>query len=259
MIAERKDGRQCDELRPVSIERGVNLYAEGSAVIKWGNTVVHCTASVEDKVPSFLRGTGSGWVSAEYAMLPRAAHDRSSRDVQRGRINGRSSEIQRLIGRTLRAAVDLPLMGERTIWIDCDVLQADGGTRTASITGAFVCLVDALRVIVRRDNLERLPLVAQIAAVSVGKVRGNVMLDLCYEEDSAAEVDCNVIQNSRREFAEFQGTGEGGFFSRGELDKILVAADLGLSYLYTLQKTTLQLSPEEVILFDAISAESADA
>ncbi|MDR1915690.1 MAG: ribonuclease PH [Synergistaceae bacterium] len=254
MSPYRVDGRRHDELRPVSLERGVNRYAEGSAIIRWGNTVVHCTASVEDKVPSFRRGLGAGWLTAEYSMLPRATHDRSPRDVQRGRMSGRSSEIQRLIGRSMRAAVDLTLIGERTILIDCDVLQADGGTRTASITCAFVCLVDALRAIFSVNQSRALPLTSQVAAVSVGKVGGAPMLDLCYEEDSHADVDCNVVMTGLGDFVEFQGTGEGGFFSRTELDDMLRLASIGMSSLFSLQRNSLELSPQESILFDELCA-----
>ena len=245
----RFDGREPHELRDIIIDRGINRYAEGSAVIRWGGTVVHCTASLEEKTPSFLRGSGSGWVSAEYSMLPRATHGRTQRDISKGKLNGRSSEIQRLIGRSLRAAVDLKALGERTVWIDCDVLQADGGTRTASITGAFVCLVDALRVVCRNTDRSTLPLLAQIAAVSAGKVHGSILLDLCYEEDSSAEVDCNVVGNSRGEFAELQGTGEGGFFSKLELEQIITYTDRGLSELFRLQRDVLELSPAEEQLF----------
>ena len=253
-MAGRIDGRGPAHLRPLSIKRGVNRYAEGSAIIEWGHTVVHCTASVEDRVPPFMRGAGTGWVSAEYSMLPRATHERTSRDIAKGRINGRSSEIQRLIGRALRAAVDMSALGERTIWIDCDVLQADGGTRTASITGAFVCLVDALRAIVEAASLARLPLLAQVAALSVGKVNGQVVLDLCYEEDRTAEVDANVVMNSRSEFVELQGTGEGGFFSRAELDAMLAVAGDGLAKVFALQREALSLSVREEHLFDDISS-----
>lgn len=218
---------------------------------------MHCTASLEDKVPSFLRGSGRGWISAEYAMLPRATHDRTPRDASKGKINGRSSEIQRLIGRALRAAVDLERMGERTIWLDCDVLQADGGTRTASITAAFVCLVDALRVLRERASLPVLPLLAQVAALSVGKVAGCPVLDLCYVEDSRAEVDCNVVMNSRGEFVELQGTGEGGFFSRAQLDEMLGLAAKGLDEIFSLQREALLLSADERAFFDAMAVASA--
>lgn len=250
----RSDGREVGELRPVSIDRAVNRYAEGSALIRWGDTIVYCTASVEEKVPPFLKGSGRGWVSAEYAMLPRSTHDRMSRDSTKGKINGRASEIQRLIGRSLRAAVDMSLLGERTIWIDCDVLQADGGTRTASITGAFVALVDALRFVLRNTGaFVQLPLLAQVAAVSVGKISGRMLLDLRYEEDCTAEVDSNIVMNSRGEFVELQGTGENGFFSRVELGEILTLADCGLRRIFAVQREALQLTESERGLFDALS------
>lgn len=250
----RIDGRAPDALRSIEIERKVNRYAEGSSLIRWGHTIVHCTASIEDKVPSFMRGSGSGWISAEYAMLPRATHSRSQRDVQRGRINGRGSEIQRLIGRSLRAAADLDAIGERTVWIDCDVLQADGGTRTASITGAFVCLVDALRNVQSGTPDGGLPLSAQVAALSLGKIGGTLMLDLCYEEDSNADVDFNVVMNSADEFVELQGTGEGGFFTPAELNDLLRLAQSGLSRIFALQRAALDLTPVEEAFFDELGS-----
>jgi len=250
----RLGGRGEAELRPVTIERAVNRYAEGSSLVSWGNTIVHCTASVEDKTPAFLRGTGRGWLTAEYSMLPRSTHDRTQRDVVKGKVSGRASEIQRLIGRSLRAALDLPRIGERTLWIDCDVLQADGGTRTASITGAFVALVDALRYLKREANaFDRLPLAAQVAAVSVGKNAGRMLLDVSYEEDCAAEVDSNIVMTSRGEFVELQGTGENGFFSASELAEILALADGGLRRLFALQREALRLDEDEADLFDALA------
>ncbi|MDR1516384.1 MAG: ribonuclease PH [Synergistaceae bacterium] len=252
--ALRTGGRTARELRALSIERGFNLYAEGSAMIKLGSTIVHCTASVEDRAPGFLRGSGTGWLTAEYDMLPRATHDRTQRDVQKGRINGRSSEIQRLIGRSLRSALDLDAIGERTVWIDCDVLQADGGTRTASITCGFVCLVDAMRTLRKNLSLPKLPMSAQVGAVSVGKVGGAMLLDLDYEEDKSADVDCNIVMNGKGEFVELQGTGENGFFSRSELDEILFVAGEGLQKIFELQREVLSLSPEEAELFDGFSS-----
>lgn len=243
-FCQRADGRAPDELRPVAIERGFNRYAEGSSMIRWGNTIVHCTASVGDSVPSFLKGQERGWLTAEYAMLPRSTGTRTARDSHRGRINGRSSEIQRLIARSLRSALRLDRLGERTITIDCDVLQADGGTRTASITGAFVCLFDALRSISCTDALG-----AQVAAVSVGKVNGMPILDLCYEEDHMAEVDSNVVMDSRGEFVELQGTGEGGTFSREDLDAMLRLAGLGLERLFEIQRECLELDEREKRIF----------
>ena len=241
----RHDGRSPVELRPVLLERGASLYAEGSALISFGNTRVLCTASVEEKVPSFLRGTGSGWITAEYSMLPRATGSRTPRESSMGKVKGRTQEIQRLIGRSLRGAVALPLLGERTIWMDCDVLQADGGTRTASITGAFVALVDALRGLRKKGVLSCLPLHSFVAAVSVGRVEGNLLLDLDYTEDSSAEVDCNVVLNEFGEYVEVQGTGEGHVFSRPELLGLLDMAEKGVSELIDLQKKSLALTEEE--------------
>jgi ribonuclease PH len=250
----RADGRRHDELRDISIERGINRYAEGSALAKWGDTVVHCTATVENRVPSFLRGNGSGWVTAEYSMLPRATKDRNPRDVRKNSPAGRNSEIQRLIGRSLRAAVYLRSLGERTVVLDCDVLQASGGTRTASITAAFVCLVDALRVIAERDRLETVPLASQVAAVSVGLVKGDQLLDMSYEEDSMAEVDCNVVMTSAGEFVELQGTGEKRSFARSDLDYMLGLADVGLKRIFALQRDALGLSSDEISLFNRLAS-----
>jgi len=241
----RCDGRAPEELRPVSIERGFTKYAEGSVRIGFGDTWLICTASVEEKVPAFLRGSGQGWVTAEYSMLPRATETRSPRDSVRGRISGRSHEIQRLIGRSLRAGVELDLLGERTIWVDCDVIQADGGTRTAAITGGFVALVDALRTLRGSGSIDCIPVRAFVAALSVGKVKGEILADLCYEEDSAAEVDCNVVMNDKGEYIELQGTGESGTFLRGELEQLLDIAESGIGRLVQLQKDCLELSETE--------------
>ncbi|MDO5562606.1 MAG: ribonuclease PH [Synergistaceae bacterium] len=249
MGTARIDGRALDELRPITIERGVSRYAEGSALIKWGNTHVLCTASVEDRVPPFMRGRGEGWITAEYSMLPRSTQDRTPRDVSKGKINGRGSEIQRLIGRSLRAAVDMPKLGETTITIDCDVIQADGGTRTASISAGFVALYDALRWLRGNGRIGAIPLKTQIGAVSVGKVRGNPMLDLCYEEDSTAEVDANLIMTGAGDFVEIQGTGEGGYFSRQELEKIIDLGWRGIRKIHAIQRECLELSDEEQRLF----------
>ena len=245
MSIERADGRSANELRPITIERNISRYAEGSAFIKWGNTHVLCTATVEEKVPPFMRGSGDGWVTAEYSMLPRSTHQRMQRDSSKGKINGRASEIQRLIGRSLRASVDMGLLGERSILIDCDVIQADGGTRTASITGGYVALLDALRFIVIYEKLSVIPVKTQIAAVSAGKVSGSVLLDLCYEEDSAAEADTNLVMTSMGSFAEFQGTGEGGTFSRTELDEIINMGWNGIKELHRIQSQVLALTDEE--------------
>ncbi|MBR0108161.1 MAG: ribonuclease PH [Pyramidobacter sp.] len=236
---------QDNSLRPVTMERNCIMHAEGSCLISCGNTKVLCTASVEDKVPPFLRGSGKGWVTAEYALLPRSTAVRVPRDSVKGRINGRSQEIQRLIGRSLRAAVDLEALGERCITLDCDVLQADGGTRTASITGAYVALVDALRWLRGTGAFEKLPLRSQVAAVSVGKVDGRLLLDLCYDEDSSAEVDFNVVMNGHGDFVEVQGTGEGGVFSRAEMNGMLDLAASGIVELMKAQRTTLDWHDEE--------------
>ncbi|NLD04808.1 MAG: ribonuclease PH [Synergistaceae bacterium] len=245
----RIDGREPFELRPIKFQRGFNRYAEGSALVEWGNTKVLCTASVEDKVPSFMRGTGSGWISAEYSMLPRSTHQRTQRDISKGKPNARGTEIQRLIGRSLRAAVDMSRLGEKTIWIDCDVLQADGGTRTASVSAGFIALFDALRWMVSNSMLEEIPVKTQIGAVSAGKVNGLPMLDLCYEEDSAADVDANIIMTSKGEFVELQGTGEGGVFSGAELDEILSLGWKGICEIHRLQAEALELTAEEKAIF----------
>lgn len=237
---------RADALRPVTMERNWNVYAEGSCVISCGRTRVLCTATVEDKVPPFLRGQGKGWVTAEYSLLPRSTAVRVPRDSTKGRINGRSQEIQRLIGRSLRAAVDLDALGERCVTLDCDVIQADGGTRTASITGAYVALVDALRWLRGQGAFEKLPLKSPVAAVSVGKVRGQLLLDLCYEEDSTAEVDFNVVMNGQGDFIEVQGTGEGGVFSREEMAGMLDLASAGIHELMALQRHVLRWADEEV-------------
>lgn len=214
-------------MRPLAITRGYMKHAEGSALIELGDTRVVCTASLEDKVPSFLRGTGKGWVTAEYAMLPRATDQRSPREVTKGRQSGRSMEIQRLIGRSLRAVIDLKAIGERTVWIDCDVIQADGGTRTAAITGSFVALVDALGSLRARGVLAKSPVKDYLAAVSVGIVKGERMLDLRYKEDSAADVDMNVVMTGAGQLVELQGAGEEATFSREELISLLALAESG--------------------------------
>ncbi|MDO4987821.1 MAG: ribonuclease PH [Synergistes sp.] len=249
-MSERFDGRAANEVRKITFERAVNRYAEGSALVRWGNTHVLCTASVEEKIPPFLRGTGSGWLTAEYSMLPRATQERSPREISKGKPNARNSEIQRLIGRSLRAALDLHALGERTITIDCDVLQADGGTRTASICGGFIALFDALRTLRRNELLSIIPLKNQIAAISVGKVSGKILLDLCYEEDSTAEVDSNLVMTAHGEFIELQGTGEGGSFSRAELSEIITCGWHGISEIHKKQKEILELTDEETELFE---------
>jgi len=211
-------------------------HAEGSVLIEMGDTKVICSASVEERVPPFLRNTGKGWVTAEYGMLPRSTHTRTTRDSGLGRGNGRSSEIQRLIGRSLRSITDLTGFGERTIWIDCDVIQADGGTRTASITGAYVALVDAFQKLVKDGIIERVPIKDSVAAVSVGKVKGKILLDLNYEEDSRAEVDMNVVMTGSGRFVEIQGTAEQGAFTRQEMDQLTGVAQKGIRELARIQK-----------------------
>jgi ribonuclease PH len=237
-MPDRHDGRALDRLRPVTISRQFTRYAEGSVLIAFGETKVLCNATVEEKVPSFLRGKGEGWVTAEYSMLPRATHERTQRDSTRGSVNARAQEIQRLIGRALRAAVDRKLLGERTITLDCDVLQADGGTRTASITGAYVALADAIAGLRKSGSLPVSPLIAQIAAVSVGVVQGSPMLDLDYREDSSSDSDVNVVM-SEHGLIEVQGTAEGKVFSRAELDRLLDLAGLGITELFAAQRAAL--------------------
>ncbi|HXR18857.1 MAG TPA: ribonuclease PH [Steroidobacteraceae bacterium] len=231
----RHNGRAADALRPVRFTRRFTCHAEGSVLVEFGETRVLCTASVEETVPPFLRGKAQGWVTAEYGMLPRATHTRSPREAARGKQTGRSQEIQRLVGRSLRAAVDLSALGERTITIDCDVLQADGGTRTASITGGFLALSDACEGLQRRRLIGESPLHGQVAAVSVGIVRGMPMLDLDYTEDSEAETDMNVVMNNGGAFIEVQGTAEGHAFRRHELDALLNLAAAGIGELCALQ------------------------
>ena len=235
---KRSDGRELKALRSVKITRNYLKHAEGSVLIKIGDTKVICSASVEERVPPFLRNTGKGWVTAEYSMLPRSTHTRTSREKGGG--NGRAFEIQRLIGRSLRSVTDLNAFGERTIWIDCDVIQADGGTRTASITGAYVALVDAFRKMVKNDLIEKIPVKDSVAAISVGKVEGEVLLDLNYEEDSKAEVDMNVVMTGAGKFVEIQGTAEGGVFTKKEMDELVKIAQRGIRVLTRIQKKSLE-------------------
>lgn len=237
--AHRPHGRQLDALRPVTMELGAQRFAEGSVLINVGDTRVLTAASVESRVPSFLIDSGKGWVTAEYSMLPRATHTRSRREVKSGRPGGRTMEIQRLIGRSLRAAVDLSQMGEMTVTLDCDVLQADGGTRTASITGAYVALVEALAKSFLAGDLKRWPMIRQIAAVSVGIVDGCPMLDLEYCEDSTADVDMNIVATADGELIEIQGTGEGRGFTRDELDALMDLAMKGIDQLVEQQNAAL--------------------
>ena len=235
----RPSGRAAGELRPVSIQRHYTKHAEGSVLIAYGDTQVLCTASVEERVPPWLRGQGRGWVTAEYGMLPRATHTRGDREAARGRQQGRTVEIQRLIGRSLRAATDLEALGERRIVVDCDVLQADGGTRTAAITGGYVALVDAAARLQASRTLRSSPLHGQIASVSVGVYRGEPVLDLDYAEDSEAETDMNVVMNDAGGFVEVQGTAEGHAFRRGELDAMLELAESGVGRLLAAQREAL--------------------
>ncbi len=235
----RPSGRAADQLRKVSITRGFTRHAEGSVLVAFGDTRVLCTASVENRVPGFLRGKGEGWITAEYGMLPRATHTRSDREASRGKQGGRTLEIQRLIGRSLRACVDRGALGERTITLDCDVLQADGGTRTAAITGAYVALVDAVRWLQSRNALTRDPIHGAIAAVSVGIYRGVPVLDLDYAEDSDCDTDMNVVMNDGGGFIELQGTAEGHAFRREELEAMTALAEAGISELITKQHDAL--------------------
>jgi len=235
----RADGRGASDLRPVRLTTAYLKHAEGSCLVEVGDTRVVCAVSFEDKVPPFLKGKGEGWVTAEYGMLPRATSTRSPREVAKGAPSGRTHEIQRLIGRSLRAVVDMKALGERTVWVDCDVLQADGGTRCASITGAFVALVEGLRQKRRAYAFAEIPVTDYVAAVSVGKVGEAILLDLNYEEDSSAHVDMNIVKTGRGRFVEVQGTAEGHPFSEEELAALMATADKGIRELVALQKKTL--------------------
>ena len=239
MTVVRPSGRAPDQLRPVRIERGFTRHAEGSVLVSFGDTRVLCTASIDNKVPAFLRGKGEGWVTAEYGMLPRSTHTRSEREAARGKQGGRTLEIQRLIGRALRACVDRGALGERTITLDCDVLQADGGTRTAAITGAYVALADAVRWLLARGEISRDPIHGAVAAISVGVYRGVPVLDLDYAEDSDCDTDMNVVMNDGGGFIELQGTAEGHAFRRDELDALLGLAEKGVAELLAAQQAAL--------------------
>lgn len=228
----RLDGRGLDKIRKVTITRNYIKYPEGSCLIELGNTKVICTASVEETVPPFLRGSGTGWVTAEYGMLPRSCGSR----IPRGKDSGRTYEIQRLIGRSLRSVTEMKYLGERTIWVDCDVIQGDGGTRTASITGSFVALVDALQKLKKEGKIDRIPVQDYIAATSVGILNNNLILDLCYEEDSKAEVDMNVIMTGKGEFIEVQGTAERKPFSKEKMDSMMDLAGKGIEELFSIQR-----------------------
>jgi len=232
----RQDGRGLDKIRKVQISRNYIKYAEGSCLIELGNTKVICTASIEESVPPFLKGTGTGWVTAEYGMLPRSCQTR----IKRGKDSGRTYEIQRLVGRSLRAICDMKPIGERTIWIDCDVIQADGGTRTASITGSFIALVDALNKLKKGGLLNKIPVKDLVAATSVGIFNGDLLLDLTYEEDSKAEVDMNIVMTGAGEFIEIQGTAERKTFNKEQMDKLLALATKGIGELTDIQRNLLK-------------------
>ena len=248
MSAPRLDGRGPAQLRPISIETGVSRYAEGSALITQGQTKVLCTASIEEKVPPFLKNSGTGWVTAEYGMLPRSTHTRSAREAARGKQGGRTMEIQRLVGRALRSVVDLKAFGERTFTLDCDVLQADGGTRCASITGACVALALAFAKVAGNHFFRNWPMRETLAAVSVGRGNGVALLDLCYEEDSSAQVDCNIVGTASGRFVEVQTTAEQEPFARAELDEMISLASQGLAEIFDTQWRVLEpvLSPLKI-------------
>ena len=244
----REDGRKFNEERKIKITKDVNIYAEGSVLIEVGNTKVICTASVSEKVPPFLRGTVKGWVTAEYSMLPRATNERNQREASKGKLTGRTVEIQRLIGRALRSAIDLEKLGERLITIDCDVIQADGGTRTTSITGGYVALALAIKKLLKEEILEENPLIANVAAISVGKIDSELMVDLKYSEDFAAEVDMNVIMNKKGEFIEVQGTGEESTFTRTELNGLLDLAEASIKRIINLQDKVIEQENLKIFL-----------
>jgi len=235
----RVDNRKNNDLREVKLVTGFTIHAEGSVLIEMGNTKVICTASISESVPRFLKKTGKGWLTAEYSMLPRATEDRNRRESSMGKLGGRTMEIQRLIGRSLRASLDMKKLGERSITIDCDVIQADGGTRTASITGGYVALAIAIKKLIAEGKLEESPLTSNIAAISVGVVNGTPMLDLKYSEDARADVDMNVIMNSDLEFVEIQGTGEETTFTRKELNNLLDLAEDGIKSLFEMQNNAI--------------------
>ena len=237
---KRADGRAWDEIRPVRIVLGFQNFAEGSALIELGKTRVLCSVSVEERVPNFLKGSGTGWITAEYAMLPRSTVSRTPRDSSLGRVGGRNQEIQRLIGRSLRAVTDLTALGERTLIIDCDVIQADGGTRTAAVTGAYVALYQAMKTLANMGIISSIPMESAIAATSVGIVHGHMLLDLCYDEDCNAEVDFNVVMTSQGKFVEVQGTAEGKPFTKETIDSLLSLAGKGIQQLFKAQQAALE-------------------
>ncbi len=236
---QRSGGRAADQMRPIRLTRGYTVHAEGSVLVEFGATRVLCTASVEEKVPGHKRGSGEGWVTAEYGMLPRATHTRGDREAARGKQSGRTQEIQRLIGRSLRSVFDLKALGERTIQLDCDVLQADGGTRTASITGAFVAAHDAVSQLMAQGKLQASPIISPVAAISVGMLEGTPLLDLEYTEDAACDTDMNVVMTGVGHFVELQGTAEGVAFSRRDLDALLALAEKGIGELMAIQRQCL--------------------
>ncbi|MGI6226478.1 MAG: ribonuclease PH [Peptococcales bacterium] len=235
----RIDGRKNDQIRPVTITGNFIKFPEGSVLIEMGQTKVICNATIEDKVPAWLKGQEQGWITAEYSMLPRATEQRNQREATKGKVTGRTHEIQRLIGRALRSVVDLKAIGERTIWLDCDVIQADGGTRTAAITGSFIALVQAFLHLKEKKMIDRLPITDWLAAISVGKVAGEAMVDLAYAEDCVAEVDMNIVMTGKGHFVEVQGTAEGYPFTRSELDQMLALGEKGIRELIDLQKNVL--------------------
>ncbi|WP_369715049.1 ribonuclease PH [Leptotrichia alba] len=230
----RKNNRKNNEMREVKVTRNYIIHPEGSVLIEFGNTKVICNATIEEKIPRWLKGTGSGWITAEYSMLPRATNTRVQRESTKGKLSGRTMEIQRLIGRALRAAIDLEKLGERTVMIDCDVIQADGGTRTASITGAYLALELAIERLIDEGKLKEIPIKAKVAAISVGKVRNELLLDLEYEEDSKADVDMNIVMNNKGEFIELQGTGEEATFTQTELLKFIELSKIAFDKLFVL-------------------------
>ena len=251
----RLDGRSPLDIRPTQITTGFTKYAEGSVLIEVGATRVICTATIDERVPNFLKGKGTGWVTAEYSMLPRATDTRTSREVGRGGLSGRTHEIQRLIGRSLRAALNMTALGERTVTIDCDVIQADGGTRTASITGAYVALAIALNKLVENQKIAKLPLRDYLAAVSVGLVEGRVLLDLAYTEDSKADVDMNVVRTGDGRFVELQGTAEADPFSREQMNELIAAAEIGIDNLIAIQRAAIeQAIGKSLVLLNAQQA-----
>jgi len=235
----RNDGRKIDQLRPITFERNFTKYASGSVLVTMGNTKVICTAFMEEKVPPFLKGSGKGWITAEYSMLPSATHTRKIRESSKGKVEGRTQEIQRLIGRALRSVVDLKVIGERTIWVDCDVIQADGGTRTASITGAFIALMETLIKMRENRQIREIPINHYLAAVSVGVVEKEALLDLCYEEDSTAAVDMNLVMTEAEELVEIQGSGEEATFTLDQMNQMIDLGKKGIEELIELQKKAI--------------------